>query len=499
MVSLTTVAYATLAIVLAALLMPRPMLDKLGMRAVAVWLLAIPLLLFTQAALPALLLSLVILAALAPATPSLRLAFFVAIVPAFPWYIEAIVPFPGINYLITLTYYKAAVLVLFAPALFLPRLDQEPRQSWSLIDTCIVAYIAFTVIKHVLSTDIISGMRFTVDQMFFVGLPYFAITRLATRIEHVNDCLKAFMLASIVLAGIALVSTYKQWDFYQIQQYVSRGVGADFRGSYLRIEGPLTTHSLGFHLVAATVMLEYVKYKVPIGLLRLWAIRASLLAGIVFTGSRGSILALIVATIVYFILSLRSSALRWGLIASASIVGVIVGYMLAFEDVSAYSLYGGFSYRQQLLTTSLDYISENPLFGDLAFLESGRFDQLVQGLGIIDITNLYLLIGLKYGLIGLTFFFVPFILTGSRLAAQAMKYSRTRDKSTDLPVAAHSVLCGTIIGWMVLVVTTSDVGLTLHLGIFLVALGHALVQLTKGALTQPRTRDHVAEHSLASG
>jgi hypothetical protein len=209
-----------------------------------------------------------------------------------------------------------------------------------------------------------------------------------------------------------------------------------------------------------------------IGFLWLWAMRFFLLAGMYFTGSRGSIVGLAIALAVYIVLSIRSPALRWAVIIPGAIFASIAGYVLMFGNAAEYDSFGSFTYRQWLLDASFSYIEMHPIFGDGGFLGSGHFDHLIQGQWIIDITNMYLQIALSYGLIGILLFFVPFIFTIIRLALMALKH---RDEEGG---GLYSVVCGILLGWLALIATTSDVGLTLHLGLAFLALGHALVQRT---------------------
>lgn len=500
MVSNFAAVYAALAILFGALIVPREAFIGFRGRAIAIWLMVLPILVLSEDPLATLLLLMLALVCLAPINPTHRLAFFVAVIPACPVYLTADLPFPGLNHLIAISYYKVAIVALLLPPLFLPRLVETPRQSWTAIDFCVIAYLVYTTFQIGLNLGLIGGLRFLLDQMMIVAVPYFAITRLATDSEQISNSLKAFLVAAGMLAAISLVSTYKQWDFYRFAQFDAIAAANDYRGSWLRIQATLNTHSLGFHLSACVIILEYLKHKLSISWIRLWALRATLVAGMFFTGSRGSMLALIIAFSVHILLSIRSSAFRWALIIPLAVFGSIAAYMVAYQDVSEYSLYGGFSYRQQLLSTSIEYISDHLIFGDLNFLSSGRFNHLIQGQGIIDITNLYLLIGLNHGMIGLLLFFAPMIYTAVRLAGLAVQYSKNKDRSSDLPVSMHSVLCGATVAWLVLVVTTSDVGLTLHLGVFLLAIGHALAQYSTGALVQPKKSiDAASEPAPAAG
>lgn len=113
------------------------------------------------------------------------------------------------------------------------------------------------------------------------------------------------------------------------------------------------------------------------------------------------------------------------------------------------------------------------------------FDHLLQGQGIIDVTNLYLQVALTFGLVGLALFACVFVLpalsTGLMLfrlrrthlsATSARNSSSISEQETWFRAAAVAVACSA--GWLFLVATTSDVGLTVHLGIFFAAACHAL-------------------------
>lgn len=470
--TIAAIVFATASILCALFILPKEMFCGYRYRIAAVWLLGMPLISFINDPLLIFLVLFVILLAIAPFQHEKRLFLFMALIPAIPLYIQAELPFPGINYLFAINYYKLAVIALLIPLFFIPRAGNEPRQSWAFIDSCILLYLVYAMVKVGAYVGLTGGLRFVLDQILVVGLPYFVLTRFATRPGIIETCLKGFVVAAVILGAIAVTTTVKQWDFYRIAHFDPIAAAVEIRGGFLRVQGTLTTHSLGFHLAAALVCLEYFKSRMRIGFLWLWAMRFFLVTGMYFTGSRGAIVGLAVALAVHIVLSIRNSALRWAITIPGGIFASIAGYVLMFGNAAEYDSFGSFTYRQWLLDASLSYIAQHPLFGDVGFLASGHFDHLVQGQGIIDITNMYLQIALSYGLVGILLFFTPFLITILRLARMALKH---RDEEGG---GMYSVICGILLGWLTLIATTSDVGLTLHLGLTFVALGHATAQRT---------------------
>ena len=479
--NLAAMLYATLAIGLAMLVLPGEALAENKIRGPAVWFLSALLLFFFDDTLLIFLFLFIILAVLSSTAPAQRVAFFILAAPAFPFYLQEYLPFPGINYLTLLDYYRVASFTLLVPLLFIPRPPDLPRIDWTLTDSCVAVYVLYTSAMVCGAENFTSGLRFLIDQLLLVAAPYFALTRAVRRPEDVDTCIRAFLVASAILAVIALAATSKQWDFYRFKEPPSPAALPDFRAGFLRIAATANTHSLGFHLAACIVLLEYLKTRIPFGFLRLWGLRIMLSGGLYFTGSRGTITALITAIGVYVVLSVRSSGLRWILVIAMAVGAAAAGSWLLSGDSAEFDPYGTFDYRQQLLITSLQYIADHPLLGSVHFIRSGRFDALIQGQGIIDITNLYLQVALRFGLIGLTLFFLPFLLTLYRLAFTK------RDNMVEPGVdRMRFTLCAIVTGWLVLIATTSDVGLTLHLGLVLLALARPLVP-SKSRAPQPST------------
>jgi len=489
--TLVGVIYIWLAQAVAFLLMPRSIALGVRARALAFWAISAPIVLLIQTPMIVLLTIAALLIVFSPIPPLSRVAFFLVAIPAVPVFVSAPLPFPGINYLTELSHYKLAAPIILLPVL----LSRSERGGPGVLNgpgILLLVYVMYAATLITASHGVTGGLRFVLDQALVMVLPYFAILLTLRKAEDVDALFQAFLIASLMLAMAALVSSFKRWDIYAN----SASLLSEIRAGTMRINATAGTHSLAFHLAAAIMILEFLKTRIAIGRVSINVMRVVLIAGMLTTASRGALGGLVVAWCVYTLLVLRSAPLRTLLLASL-IVGTIVGSIwLTQGDVDAYDEHGTFSYRQDLLWTSIDYILRYPLFGDRHFQQSGMFDHLLQGQGIIDITNLYLQVTLTFGLFGLVFFACVFIFplctTGLMLLRSRRAYmpvAKTPRCSTAVEretwFRATAVAVAICSGWLFLVATTSDVGLTIHLGIVFAAICYALRRTRPVAQTEP--------------
>lgn len=478
--TLVGVAYVWLAQLAAFLLMPRGIAFGVRARALAFWAISAPVVLLFQPPIFLLLSVAALMLVLSPMRSLDRAAFFFVAVPAVPVFISTPLPFPGINYLTDLSHFKLAALVVLMPVLMSRR---ESGGSGVVTGPAILllVYVVYATILITASNGITGGMRYALDQVLVVVLPYFAVMLTLRKPEDADKFYQAFLIASLILATVALLSSFKRWDIYA----ASASLITEIRDGAMRINATAGTHSLAFHLAAAVIVLEFLRHRISIGWVHINIMRLVLLAGMLTTGSRGALGGLVVAGCVYALFVIRSAPLRTLLLLTLVVGSVVWTVWLVEGNVNAYDEHGTFIYRQELFWTSANYILQYPFFGDRNFLQSGMFDHLLQGQGIIDVTNLYLQVALTFGLVGLALFACVFVLpalsTGLMLfrlrrthlsATSARNSSSISEQETWFRAAAVAVACSA--GWLFLVATTSDVGLTVHLGIFFAAACHAL-------------------------
>jgi O-antigen ligase len=484
--NIAAASYALLSIAMPFALLGKLMPTPFLIRCFAAWTLSALLLFFLNDPLLILFFSGLLLLMLGPLAPVERICFFLVTAPCLPFYLEVFLPFPGINWLVLITHYKIAVIVLLVPLLFRSAPEDGLQRGISVADVCIVLYAGITTLLVTGFVGLTAGPRFLVDQILLLVVPYFVLSRAVRNAKDLERCFQAVLVVSLILAAITLVSTLKQWDFYRIKAPVSVFTIPDLRSGFLRIEATANTHSLGFLLALGVLVLEYLKLRFAWGFIRLWAMRGALLAALFFTDSRGAMLALAVALVVYFAVTPVSKVLRRGLMIVVLAAGAFGVLFLISEDASTVDTYGSIGYRQKLLTISVAHILEHPLLGDLNYFADPKFNPLIQGQGIIDITNFYLQVGLQYGLLGLALF-MAVVVCVLRGLLRAINHLATADDEAAKGLRVMStVLFAAITGWLALIATTSDVALTVHAGLILLSLGRAV-----SAMAPQRSREPV--------
>lgn len=351
------------------------------------------------------------MAAIAPVGVRERVALFVAAVPSTPYFLKADLPFPGINTLFELSHFKICVIVFLLPALILVRHRVSLWRLLTLSGASLIVYsflATFVVLEHATPTW---TLRFLVEQLLALVIP-FVVIRLALRSWSDLDALFiAFLVASVFLATIALVSTLKRWEIYSILQPMSAFTAADLRSGFVRIRATVGTHSLGFQMAAGLIILQYLSTRIDIGWIQINILRVLMLLGLYFTDSRAAMVALCIMIVVYAFSCVGSRAIRAAVGFAALLALLYIAYLLATFEFSTEGSSGSVVYRQELLRISVPYMFNTFPWGDYHFAKSPEFRPLIQGQGIVDVTNLYLEIGLPFGILALTFFIVPYIVS----------------------------------------------------------------------------------------
>lgn len=500
--TLAGVAYIWFAQAIAFLLMPRSIPFSTRARALGFWAIAVVIVLFFQNPLVALFAAAAMLFVAAPFSPAQRASFFLIAIPAVPVFIAAPLPFPGINYLTDITHYKLTCMIVLLPV-FLAQGGEKRPSILSGPGAFVLIYATYATLLITFSYGITLGLRFLVDQVLLVIVPYFAILVALRKTEDVDTFFQAFLIAALMLATVALVSTLVRWDIYGSASSLIR----EIRDGTLRINATAGTHSLAFHLAAGVMVLEYLRYRFAIGWVWTNLLRVVMIFGMFTADSRGAIGGLVIAYGVYTVIMLRSPALRAVLLSAAAIGSIGVTIWLTQGEVATYDEFGTFVYRQELLRTSIEYIGKYPFFGDRYFMQSGSFDHLIQGQGIIDITNLYLQVALTFGLVGLFFFLCVFFFPPLAMGRALFRVSRPKgiskvfdETSTEEErwFRASAVTVSICAGWLFLVATTSNVGLTPHIGIVFAAICCALRKVRQAETTaESAPAPHLSPSSTA--
>lgn len=419
--------------------------------------------------------SLIALAALLlflkPRPPEEKLPFLMLVFVAVPVAITTEIPFPGINYLLRADFQILIGMLAVAPALLSgPRPDRagSPLTGWSTLFMC--AYFVLTTLLMLRVLPLTAGLRFGAEALLGTLLIYLFILRYAVSQKVLEQSLAALYVTAVILACIAVMTQVKHWNFYSLVDTDVRIFKAgEVRYGLLRTGATVNYALLGLMETIGFVLLlrhrdisgHFPRYGWLIGLL--------LTTGLAVSLSRGAWLAGLVAFLAYFMLKSRLSSSIIAIlgITCAAAVAFVVFAGDGFSD--SLDPFQTFNYRKQLFAASWEQFLSAPFLGNPFYLESGRFDDLVQGEGIIDIVSVYLQIVLQFGVAGLTLFMMPFLIALGGIL---------RARSRDLSLQSRSLVAALgafVLGYLTLILTVSDVSLITDFGVILAALAASAV------------------------
>lgn len=467
--SIAATAYGTAAVLGAWFFRPR-MIDGAALtRGLLFWLIATPLLFFLPDLLLALICCGVAAVLLAPRPSEEKLGFYLIAVMAVPSGLEALLPFPGINYLIVVDFTKVAAIALLVPAIAFRRTQYTSRYA-PVAGAALIAITIIYSLQEFRDANLTSGLRASLNNVLLYAVPFAAIVRLATTTKAFDLVFGCIFALAVVFAFSAAVSQATSWNFYT---FLAERAGipqfADIRDGFLRVGVTTIPVIAGYIVALGVVCVEYFRTQGRIGFFMAWFYRALFLATCYFTVSRGAWLAAAAAIAVFWFFAKAPRAIRPVGVALGLFIGLPLAYMFVFAaDFSSMDQYGTFEYRRDLLEAAWIQVQQKPLFGDPRFLESGNFDHLVQGQGIIDVVNYYVQITLEHGLVSLVIYLGAFaaVIAGLlRLGAPL----RAAPKNDPLELK-RAVLVSFAGSYLVMMATVSGVSVAPLLGVVLLAL-----------------------------
>lgn len=413
---------------------------------------------------------------LAPAKPVERVGCFIAAFPALPEYYAADLPFPGLNYLTTLDHAKVAIVVFLIPV-FLRAVSRPAPAHLRLVDHLVFAFFILSSVLSIRALPFTSMLRAVFDQFLIVLVPYIAISRTLTTAEDFRKILQYVYVGVLICCGVGLMCWLKQWNMYF--SFVDAGsVRGAFitRDNVLRIEGPMINVMFGYLMaIGAILTAHFYGRKEQSPILALGRFGALLLVCYV-AQSRGAILAGLVSAAVFYAMTRLSSGAR-GFVFAAGGAGAVFGAINVFANgFGNFDPYGTFNYRVELMRAGLKQLGDHPLFGTPNFVESGRFDHLLQGQGLIDIVNSYLQISLSIGLVGLSAYLFAngFVLASCISAAGRIPRKALASPADREAAAMNGLFAGMLLGMLALLSTTSLVSYVPHYSIIFLALAKGM-------------------------
>jgi O-antigen ligase len=429
-----------------------------------------------------------ILLFLNPRSGEQKLPFVLLIFCAIPTSVAASVPFPFINYLLNADFQLMIGLLIILPILIS---GQKPlavgERTTNIVDFFFLSYFALTTCLMIRVLPFTSVVRLAVETFFGVVLIYFLIRRFATSEKVLEDATTSLFVLAVILACIGLVSQIKHWNFYGLLAYDARFFKAsEVRYGIMRTSATLIPVLFGFFQAVGIVLL--LRQRELLGRLPKFgaAIGFLLAIGLVMSMSRGAWLAATVSIGSYILLKSRMS--------SSSIVGVLVFFaavlVFFFFTLENFSTdldpFETFNYRRQLFIASWDQIQSAPLIGDPLYMYSGRFNELYQGEGIVDVVSVYLLIVLQFGIIGLVLYVLAFLFALRGILKLRSVPEGLSQKNKTLIASLGAFL----LGYMVLILTVSNTSLVINCGIVLLGLANAACVTLNLGIEKHRNQKH---------
>lgn len=372
-----------------------------------------------------------ILIAFAPRNDVARLQFYCAALAIVPMNIAWEIPFPGLESLYTLRYPVLLALFVLLPILLKKRLARGARlQTEPLYSKAIGFGIAYIVLISLLDfrlTSFTNGMRNTLDHGLSYGLLILAFSRVMQEPGAWLEAIKGLMLGGVFVLFIGLAQDATYWLLYS-------EVSDNLRLFAIRYDLVMQQRAGGLRIMSTMSPIPFgIVMAICVGVCVIFLATGQatkftylLIALLIFatyrSGSRGAIVLLLVAVMAYVALSPTLRKVRRLLAVPALIVALgtifltdLVGVFLELDE------HGTFMYRWELILNSMDSISRYPVFGTPDFLQNPFLELSRGGDGLIDIVNAYLAQVLKYGLVGLTLFAMPLVLSMRLL----LKYRET--------------------------------------------------------------------------
>jgi len=374
--------------------------------------------------------------------------------------------FGGIKYFLNLDHFKLAAIFLLVPvASALLTHKSPPRSSTWALDLAVLAYPIFVIASAVTSVSLTASVRSLVVMGLDIVLPYFVLTRGIRSWPDLRHLLVHLLGACLFAAAVGLLEFAIQRNIYADIQWAF-GITWSLthtllRGDLIRVQA-MTPQPI---IYAAQLMMTLglwwtagASASRPAAFSRL--VDLGIICALAFTFSRGPWL----GTILFAVTVLALSRVRASLVAFGLIVIVVVGICIkvAGLDTAVLTMFkhifggtqeesGSIEYRSQLLDSTIALLKQSPWTGVPNY--TAQMQDLVQGEGIIDLVNAYVGVALNSGLIGLTMYLAPFLIS---LFMLFRSLERPLAHLTSEEIRYRRVAVALLVGFLFTIFTTSS-------------------------------------------
>jgi O-antigen ligase len=270
-------------------------------------------------------------------------------------------------------------------------------------------------------------------------------------------------MATSVVAILALFEFVKHWQLYSAvvsslglhwgyEMYQSR---SELLRAVVSTGQPIP---LGYVMAVAIGFYLFIQREIPHVLTRRLGF-VLLMGGLVAPLSRGpwlgalALIVIFIATGPYAVRRLFALAIAGGLALPLLTVlpgGQAVINLLPFVGTVEVE---NIEYRHRLIDTALAVIDRSPWFGSVNFAMTPEMQSMIQGTGIIDIVNTYLLLALEYGYVGAGLFVAFFVF----VAWGILQGFRQQDNKESDEYRLGRSLLATLLSILLMIFTVSPI------------------------------------------
>jgi len=404
-----------------------------------------------------------------------RLFIFLALLAAVPVWFDFMIS-AGSTDIYEIRYWKLLVLIILFPAI-LELLKVKPK--FDFVDIVFSLFVFYHVVHYLFfdkTETFLTSVRLSFDVFLYYFIVYFVFSRVVSQQprEAILYISYGFVILALILSGVFIFNQALNADLYRVHSTAGNiynlGYVREYRGGFLRTEGPLSGETMGIMLGAGVLSLFSMKAILNISALKLLVIVGLFFLATLITGSRGALFTFLLISLAFTYFHINNTAIRAASFLLFCIAGVFY-FSFSSSGLPVQDEFGTFDFRAQLWETSLEFINKYP-FGDALYASYHYFDHMRRGPTLfLDIVSVYLQFLLPMGYLGLLLYVAPFFVTVLHLASLVLFKPNTLGVYGD----ALKLYLALLIGYLFMISTVSDVGLIGMLGIIFLSVGRGLI------------------------
>ena len=433
-----------------------------------------------------------------------KIAAYLLLLPALPMLNYEIPGFGGIRFFFAMSFPRLLVFTLLIPAMIAiwnrGNKGRVVRRRYPS-DKFAFTYFVLVAVLGFRDVSMTAGLRGVFDVIADLLIPYYVISRGIDSLEGIRRAFSAVVASGVIVSLWGIFEAAWRWFLFSalelaLTSVYRQGLYHSARFGSIRVQttfaGPIP---FGYYLVIVLAALTALKNsfrQTP----QFFALAAVIVIPLIFTFSRGPWVGFVVFLSIYALLSPQ----RGKAIPGLSIAGVIIfialliipggeKYLSFLPYVGGGVLAGTIDYREQLWTNAIQVIQRQLWFGSTTYLNTPEMLELMTGQHIIDIVNSYLRIALDSGIVGLALFAGTF-LTVLHSVFKATRRIRAVDREL---FRYGQVIIAAIVAMLVIIATTSSIGLVSAYYWAFAALGAAYFNIVNAAVAESRQTAQVPD------